>query len=66
LTHLPGGFRWLKRNDRTDVILYLQTMAGLLEQKLEEELRQYDKLITSAAEKKMKFFEMPNAFIPVI
>jgi hypothetical protein len=34
LTHLPGGFRWLKRNMREDVILYFDTMANLLEDKL--------------------------------
>lgn len=34
LNHLPGGFRWLKRNQRGDVILYLETFANLLEQKL--------------------------------
>lgn len=34
LTHLPGGFRWLQRNVREDVILYFDTMARLLEEKL--------------------------------
>lgn len=34
LNHLPGGFRWLKRNVREDVIVYFETMARLLEQKL--------------------------------
>jgi hypothetical protein len=34
LNKLPGGFRWLKRNQREDVILYFETMAGLLEEKL--------------------------------
>jgi hypothetical protein len=31
LAALPGGHRWLRRNDRMDVILYLETWAGLLE-----------------------------------
>ena len=31
---LPGGFRWLQRNRREDVILYFETMAELLESKL--------------------------------
>ncbi|MFT3825654.1 MAG: hypothetical protein QM731_17170 [Chitinophagaceae bacterium] len=35
LNQLPGGFRWLKRNVREDVILYFETMAHLLEQQLE-------------------------------
>lgn len=34
LDHLPGGFRWLKRNVREDVILYFETFAALLEEKL--------------------------------
>jgi hypothetical protein len=34
LNRLPGGFRWLKRNVRTDVILYFETMANMLEEKL--------------------------------
>lgn len=34
LNLLPGGFRWLKRNQREDVILYLETFAHLLQQKL--------------------------------
>ena len=37
LERLPGGFRWLKRNERADVIVYLQTMADILEEKLHEE-----------------------------
>ena len=31
LEHLPGGFRWLKRNVREDVILYFEAYAHLLE-----------------------------------
>ena len=34
LQHLPGGFRWLSRNVREDVILYFETFADLLEEKL--------------------------------
>ncbi|HEU4472224.1 MAG TPA: hypothetical protein VFR58_14125 [Flavisolibacter sp.] len=34
LERLPGGFRWLKKNVREDVILYFETMADLLEEKL--------------------------------
>ncbi len=35
LDHLPGGFRWLKRNIREDVIAYFETLANILEEKLE-------------------------------
>lgn len=31
---LPGGFRWLQRNVREDVILYFETYASLLEEQL--------------------------------
>lgn len=31
LEQLPGGFRWLKRNNREDVIVYMETFASLLE-----------------------------------
>src|SRR6476620_2194214 len=34
LKKLPGGFRWLKKNERKDVILYFETMADMLEEKL--------------------------------
>lgn len=34
LKALPGGFRWLSRNQREDVIVYMETMAQLLEDKL--------------------------------
>lgn len=34
LEHLPGGFRWLKKNVREDVVLYFEAFADLLEEKL--------------------------------
>ena len=34
LKNLPGGFRWLKRNVREDVIVYFETMAEMLEEEL--------------------------------
>ncbi|HTM93875.1 MAG TPA: hypothetical protein VL095_15745, partial [Flavisolibacter sp.] len=34
LENLPGGFRWLKRNVREDVIVYFETMAEMLEDEL--------------------------------
>ena len=36
LDRLPGGFRWLTRNVREDVVIYLQTMADMLAEKMEE------------------------------
>lgn len=34
LNHLKGGFRWLKRNKREDVIDYFDAFADMLEEKL--------------------------------
>lgn len=34
LDRLPGGFRWLRRNVREDVVLYMETMAEMLEERL--------------------------------
>jgi hypothetical protein len=34
LNRLPGGFRWLKRNVREHVVMYFETMANMLEEKL--------------------------------
>jgi hypothetical protein len=34
LQNLPGGFRWLRRNQREDVISYFETFADMLEDKL--------------------------------
>lgn len=34
LQNLPGGFRWLKKNVREDVIVYFETFAGVLEELL--------------------------------
>jgi len=31
LERLPGGFRWLQKNSREDVILYFETFAAILE-----------------------------------
>jgi len=38
LNQLPGGFRWLKRNLREDVIVYFETFASILENKLTDEI----------------------------
>lgn len=34
LEQLPGGFRWLKKNVREDVVLYFESFADVLEDKL--------------------------------
>jgi hypothetical protein len=34
LDKLPGGFRWLKKNEREDVIVYFETFANILEEQL--------------------------------
>lgn len=34
LAALPGGHRWLRRNDRGDLIAYLETWAALLDAEL--------------------------------
>jgi hypothetical protein len=36
LHRLPGGFRWLSRNVREDVVVYMETLATMLEHKLIE------------------------------
>jgi len=36
LERLPGGFRWLKKNVREDVIVYFETFAEMLEERLAE------------------------------
>ena len=32
LQYLPGGFRWLKKNRREDVVLYFEAFADMLEE----------------------------------
>ena len=39
LNNLPNGFRWLKKNVREDVVVYFNTYASLLEEKLIEEIK---------------------------
>lgn len=34
LERLPGGFRWLQRNRREDVIVYMETFANWIEEKM--------------------------------
>ena len=42
LRKLPGGFRWLKKNRREDVIVYFETFANILEDKLPATARVLD------------------------
>ena len=39
LENLPGGFRWLKKNVREDVIVYFETYAEMLEEQLIESIQ---------------------------
>ncbi len=56
LERLPGGFRWLKRNERADVILYLDEMANMLE----------EKLLTNSAVSSAKSLISPKEFSSLI
>lgn len=47
LNLLPGGFRWLKKNQREDVVLYFETFAQLLEDKLLQTISVSEKEIFS-------------------
>jgi hypothetical protein len=41
LKHLPGGFRWLSRNVREDVMLYFETFSDLLDKKRIQQVEIY-------------------------
>ena len=46
LNRLPGGFKWLKRNIRENVIVYFEAMADMLEEKLLKNISiNYDELL---------------------
>ena len=51
LEALPGGFRWLKKNVREDVIIYFETFATVLE----------DQLISSIELPKFEEWQMAEA-----
>ena len=55
LNALPGGFRWLKKNVREDVVLYFETMAQLLEEKI---IKQID--LPNMEEWQMQRSQVPN------
>lgn len=47
LERLPGGFRWLKRNVREDVVLYMEAFAALLEEQWRDRVKiSYGQLLT--------------------
>ncbi|MGN6439406.1 MAG: hypothetical protein ACTHMM_22925 [Agriterribacter sp.] len=48
LQQLPGGFRWLKRNVRADVIVYFETFASLLEEKLKKRALKFSPYLCEA------------------
>jgi hypothetical protein len=51
LEKLPGGFRWLKKNNREHVILYFETFAGILEEAwLESDLLPIQLFVRAASE----------------
>ncbi len=53
LKKLPGGFRWLKKNVREDVIIYFETFADMLEEKMLHSIHiNYNQLI---AEREKEF-----------
>ena len=47
LKKLPGGFRWLKKNVREDVIIYFETFAAMLEEKMIQAIDIDYKLLTA-------------------
>ena len=50
LERLPGGFRWLQRNQREDVIEYFEAYANLLEEQLADSIEiNMDALVTQPA-----------------
>ena len=49
LKRLPGGFRWLNKNVREDVIVYFETFADMLEDKLQQSIEvNYEALFETA------------------
>ena len=63
LNNLPGGFRWLKRNIREDVIAYFEAFANLLEEKLIQQVNvPFDELMSKASIKKV-IYEQATAIV---
>ncbi len=51
LKRLPGGFKWLKKNVREDVIVYFETYANVLEDELLEQIEIPSQFINAATHK---------------
>ena len=60
LDALPGGFRWLKRNVKEDVILYFETLATQLENQLIEQVVLPNFDMGAAALSKLEQHELAN------
>lgn len=58
LQYLPGGFRWLKKNNRLDVIAYFTAFANLLEEKLLQEIN-IAAVIFSGSDKANRQLQVP-------
>lgn len=50
LLQLPGGFRWLKRNVKEDVIAYFETFANMLEEKLLQQVELPEEILYAKEE----------------
>lgn len=58
LEKLQGGFRWLKRNVREDVIDYFEAFANLLEERLIEQIEiPYEELLKQYQNKNLISYE---------
>ena len=65
LDRLPGGFRWLRRNERADVIVYLDTMAEILEENLQAETMSLLNASTPAEDSNISVFAPKEDKVPV-
>jgi hypothetical protein len=62
LDALPGGFRWLKKNLVEDAIVYFETFAMLLEEKLISDINiSYHDLIAPPTKKKSPILQTAEA-----
>jgi len=62
LDNLEGGFRWLKRNVREDVIAYFEAYANLLENKLIDSIELPDNLFSTKNTFKTEVKELQVAY----
>jgi hypothetical protein len=62
LNRLPGGFRWLKKNQREDVIVYFETFANVLEDKLQQSVNvNFDDLLKVKRKPQVEMAELQTA-----